>query len=151
MPHVLYLGGSAVPGTAGHTCPDRSASRWAVGSHSSHTCWQSGNCRQSSSHRRHLRDTERKGCWLVTRWVVFFSCSLGLGGTLTVPAQEKGSVLVPLEKNVVQDLQKGTLEVTAELSIQKRGRSTRGCLAVWVGMDGLGALSTSWGFQLPKY
>lgn len=82
---------------------------------------------------------------------MFLGCSLGLGVTLTVPAQEKGSVLVPLGKNVVQDLQNETPEVTAELSMQGRGRSAPGCLEVWVGMDGLGAPSTSDGFQLQKH
>lgn len=38
--------------------------------------------------------------------------------SLTVPVQEKGSVLVPLGEDVVQDLQGETLEVTNELSVQ---------------------------------
>lgn len=52
------------------------------------------------------------------QWVTLLGCPLGLGLTLTVPVQEKGSVLVPLGENVIQDLQGETLEVTKEPSIQ---------------------------------
>lgn len=41
-------------------------------------------------------------------------CPSGPGVPLTVPVQEKGSVLVALGENVVQDLQGETLEVTKE-------------------------------------
>lgn len=41
-------------------------------------------------------------------------CPSGPGVPLTVPVQEKGSVLVPLGENVVQDLQGETLEVAKE-------------------------------------
>lgn len=41
-------------------------------------------------------------------------CPSGPGVPLTVPVQEKGSVLVPLGENVIQDLQGETFEVTEE-------------------------------------
>lgn len=79
------------------------------------------------------------------QWVMFLGCPLGLGVALTVPVQEKGSVLVPLGENIIQDLQRETLEVTNEPSIQAPAGSIQGCLAVegWDGPFGKAA-STGW-------
>ena len=77
--------------------------------------------------------------------VTLRGCPSGLGLTLTVPVQKKGSVLVALGENVVQDLQGETFEVTKEPSIQALAGSLQGCLTIegWDGPFGKVA-STSW-------
>lgn len=81
---------------------------------------------------------------------MLLGCPLGLGVTLTVPVQEKGSVLVPLGENVIQDLQGETPEVTREPSTEAPAGSTQGCLTA-EGWDGpLGRQQEQAGFQPPK-
>ena len=89
-------------------------------------------------------ETREEGADVCT-CVMLQGCPSDLGVTLTVPVQEKGSVLVPLGENVVQDLQGETLEVTKEPSIPALAGSVQGCLTVegWDGPFGR-ATSADW-------